>query len=398
MPTFNRGYIIKNAIQSVLDETFLNWELIIIDDVSDDNTEEIVKSFIDPRIIFVKNKENKGANYSRNLGCTIAKGDILAFLDSDNIWKNEKLEKQIRELKIANEDVAFVFCKTERIDQANKVSIIPDFEPNMQELENILRRNNIIDMSTVLMKREIFNKVGAFDEEMPRLQDWDILFRIIVVFQYKAVYIPEVLAYNRIQENSISTDIYKYQKAIVCFLKKYNTYLEPEDIQRFFSILIKNTKNKMTLEKYVDELVDCVDLDFTDLYRILAQQFYQSVQYNQILFLWKKNMEKSKERTIFISDYDWNKMTIALYGLGRWGELIYSEMKNCGFQVKYGIDKKVKKFHDLKIVKMQEIPQCIDMIIVSVIYEYKEIYRELTKYYSGKIISIEELVSDFRFK
>ena len=116
MPTFNRGYIIKNAIQSVLDQTFLNWELIIIDDVSDDNTEEIVKSFIDPRIIFVKNKENKGANYSRNLGCTIAKGDILAFLDSDNIWKNEKLEKQIRELKIANEDVAFVFCKTERIE------------------------------------------------------------------------------------------------------------------------------------------------------------------------------------------------------------------------------------------------------------------------------------------
>lgn len=390
LPTFNRGYIIGKAIQSVLEQTISNWELIIVDDASTDNTEDIVKSFNDSRIIFAKNERNMGANFARNRGCTIAKGEFFAFLDSDNVWVCDKLERQLESLLHSEEDVAFVFSRGKIIDGNTKV--VPDKNFKISLLEKILHRQNVIDTNTVLLKRSVFEDVGGFDNNMPRIQDWDIFFRIIVVYHYKAIYIPKILDFNVMQPNSISKSDYRYQKAISIFLKKYRNYLNTEEIAWHISGLLRQAEDKNEALLFVKEFINNEDIKIDNLYIAMAEKFYEYSQYYSMLLLWKNTMEKTMERTIFSSNHKWKDLTIALYGLGIWGELIYKEAHNCGITIQYGIDKKAESFYDIKIVDLQEIPESVDLIIVSIFQEYNEVCQEISQYYLGEIISIKDLI------
>ena len=99
MPSYNTGKFIKETINSVISQTYSNWELIIVDDCSTDNTEEILKNINDDRIIYLKNEKNSGAAVSRNKALREAKGRWMAFLDSDDLWVPQKLEKQIKFMK-----------------------------------------------------------------------------------------------------------------------------------------------------------------------------------------------------------------------------------------------------------------------------------------------------------
>lgn len=96
MPSYNTGGYIKKSVESVLAQTYENWELIIVDDCSTDNTDEVLAQLSDPRIRYLKNEKNSGAAVSRNKALREAKGRWIAFLDSDDLWVPEKLEKQIQ--------------------------------------------------------------------------------------------------------------------------------------------------------------------------------------------------------------------------------------------------------------------------------------------------------------
>lgn len=96
MPSYNTGEYIAASIESVLAQTYPNWELLIVDDCSTDSTVEVIRRYQDPRIILLKNKTNSGAALSRNYGLREAKGRWIAFLDSDDTWEPAKLEKQLR--------------------------------------------------------------------------------------------------------------------------------------------------------------------------------------------------------------------------------------------------------------------------------------------------------------
>lgn len=114
MPSYNTGKYIGKSIESVLNQTYQNWELIIVDDCSTDNTDKIVTSINDARIKYMKNSCNLGAAISRNRALREAKGQWIAFLDSDDLWMPEKLEKQIRFMKING--YAFSYTNYEEID------------------------------------------------------------------------------------------------------------------------------------------------------------------------------------------------------------------------------------------------------------------------------------------
>ncbi len=99
MPSYNTAEFIAESIRSVQNQTYTNWELIIVDDCSSDNTDMVIESFSDQRIIYIKNDRNNGAAVSRNRALRAAKGKWIAFLDSDDLWFKEKLEKQINFMK-----------------------------------------------------------------------------------------------------------------------------------------------------------------------------------------------------------------------------------------------------------------------------------------------------------
>lgn len=107
MPSFNTALYIKESIQSIINQSYTNWELIIVDDCSLDSTEQIVNEIKDKRVIFIKNETNSGAAYSRNKALKIAKGKWIAFLDSDDLWVPEKLEKQIKFMKENGYDFSY---------------------------------------------------------------------------------------------------------------------------------------------------------------------------------------------------------------------------------------------------------------------------------------------------
>ena len=117
MPSYNTAKFIAETLDSVLRQTYTNWELIIVDDCSKDDTDAVVAAYTDPRIRYLKNDANSGAAVSRNRALREAKGRWIAFLDSDDLWLPEKLEKQIAFME--REQVAFSYTNYEEIDEAS---------------------------------------------------------------------------------------------------------------------------------------------------------------------------------------------------------------------------------------------------------------------------------------
>lgn len=118
MPSYNTGKFIKESIDAVLDQTYINWELLIVDDCSNDNTDEVVMPYLaDERIKYLKNEKNSGAAVSRNRALREAKGKWIAFLDSDDLWAPEKLQKQI--LFMEKNDYHFSYTSYIEIDEAS---------------------------------------------------------------------------------------------------------------------------------------------------------------------------------------------------------------------------------------------------------------------------------------
>lgn len=109
LPTYNRAHLLERAIQSVLDQTYPDFEIIVVDDASIDNTVNIIKGIINERIRYIRHEKNKGAAAARNTGIKLAKGKYIAFQDSDDEWLRDKLEKQIKIFETVSPEVGVVY-------------------------------------------------------------------------------------------------------------------------------------------------------------------------------------------------------------------------------------------------------------------------------------------------
>jgi glycosyltransferase involved in cell wall biosynthesis len=175
IPTYNRASFFKEAIDSVLSQTFRDFELIVVDDGSTDETPELLLSYGNK--IKVIKKANKGPSAARNRGIKAAKGEWIAFLDSDDVWKPDKLEKQVQFIK-DNPDIKI--CQTEEIWIRNGKRVNPRKKHEMHSgwiYEQCLPLC-IVSPSSVMIHRDVFEKVGFFDETMPACEDYDLWLRI----------------------------------------------------------------------------------------------------------------------------------------------------------------------------------------------------------------------------
>jgi glycosyltransferase involved in cell wall biosynthesis len=180
IPTYNRAHLIGRAIQSVLDQTYQDFEIIIVDDGSTDNTEVVLKKFQnkDERIRYIRHDKNKGGSTARNTGIKAARGRFIALLDSDDEWLPEKLQKQLEVFESSPPEVGVVYTKT--YHRANK-KIYPFSKEEQkdgmifQDLLNLDISKNCGQTSTLLIKKECFEKVGLFDERFPRQQDTETI-------------------------------------------------------------------------------------------------------------------------------------------------------------------------------------------------------------------------------
>ena len=196
IPTYNRAHLIGRSIRSVLDQTYQDFEIIVVDDGSKDNTEEVVKAINDPRIIYLKQYKNLGAAATRNTGIKAAKGKFIAFQDSDDEWLPRKLEKQMECFeKDSTGDLGLVVC--------DRISIIKN-----QERYQLRRKRNLnyvqllshftglgVATQCFLLKRDLVAPELYFDERLRAWEEWDLMFRVSRICRIHVISEPLVKRY-----------------------------------------------------------------------------------------------------------------------------------------------------------------------------------------------------------
>lgn len=200
IPTHNRAYIISNAIKSVLEQTYKNLELIVVDDGSNDDTKNIVNKFNDTRLKYIKYDKARGACYARNLGIKSAKGSYIAFNDSDDMWHFDKLEKQLRYIKKTSADVVFCALSRHNLDENGKEDTVPAINEGQVFYKDFLNQS-LASTQAIFGRAECFKRI-MFDVEMPRFQDWELMLRIVQ--KYKVFFQKEALVDVWIQSDSIT--------------------------------------------------------------------------------------------------------------------------------------------------------------------------------------------------
>lgn len=218
MPTYKGARFIERSIKSVLFQTMINFELVIIDDVSPDNTKQIVKQFDDPRIIYIKRRKQLG-EHSRNIGMRIARGKYFSYLDHDDTYKPKFLEILSAYLE-KHPKIDFVFCDCIWHRNLNGdreiVSRAFSFDFDME----LMKRRNIIAILTVMHRREIISKVGYFRPSGRRYSypgvpysgpaDWDYWFRIAQHFKMKHIPITLTDKIHKTSDNYWDKDFAPY--------------------------------------------------------------------------------------------------------------------------------------------------------------------------------------------
>jgi len=228
IPTYNRGRFIAQALESVLAQSFHDYEIIVIDDGSTDNTQEILKEF-KGKIRSVR-QDNQGISKTRNRAIGQARGKYIAFLDSDDYWTPEKLEEQVKILD-AQPHVGIVYARMPIInEQGEKIGMKPSgiCGRNFKELLEVW---GDLPTSTIMVRRECFEKAGLFDTSLATMEDIDMWIRIAKFYDLYEIE-NKVLAYYRRHEEQITKNKAKvYDGLVKIYTKIYNAYPEaPRDL------------------------------------------------------------------------------------------------------------------------------------------------------------------------
>jgi len=190
VPTYNRASWLEETLRSVTRQTFKNFELIVIDDGSTDSTSQVMQSFPDAQY-FIMGK-NSGVSKARNLGLDYAKGEFICFLDSDDLWDERKLEIQLYWME---NNIDSQVCYTNEIWIRNGVRVNP-MNKHRKYTGDIFRHCLalcIVSPSSVMLRKELFDKVGNFDESLPACEDYDLWLRIAVKYTFHFIEEPLII-------------------------------------------------------------------------------------------------------------------------------------------------------------------------------------------------------------
>ena len=206
IPTYNHAHFLKRALNSIQEQTYTNWEVIVVDNHSTDNTQEIIDSFTNLRIKYYKIHNNGVIAASRNKGLKESNGEWVAFLDSDDWWSPDKLEICINKI---TEEIDFIYHDLKIVGQ--KFSIINTLRSNKTRQVNknpfldMLINGNLISNSSVFVRKKLINDVGGLNEdaEMIGAEDFNLWLKIAFNTN-KFLYIPKFLGYYTFHVNGIS--------------------------------------------------------------------------------------------------------------------------------------------------------------------------------------------------
>lgn len=227
IPTHNRSELLLNSVLSVLKQTFDNYEIIIIDDHSVDDTKNVVNNIGDKRIRYFKNDGKNGPSVARNLGIKNAAGKYIAFLDDDDEWIPQKLEKQIHQFDSCGKNICGIYSNRLMVNKQTGKT----FSDNIGEsklkgnLLTQLLKTNPIHTSTLVVRKSCLDKIGLFDEKMRYMEDRDAWTKLSMYWDFE--YIPEALTKAYYHGNShLSYNLEGQTQGRQIFLSRYHYLLK----------------------------------------------------------------------------------------------------------------------------------------------------------------------------
>lgn len=364
MPVYNREKTIKQAIDSVLCQTYSSLELIIVDDGSTDNTLEIVQAYTDRRVRLIR-QEHGGANKARNMGIAHARGEYIAFQDSDDEWLPNKLECQMDLMKTSGRPVCY--CAYYYLAGEKKMIMPTEYENSdryQNNLRTVLKAGNVVGTPTLVIKKDVLNLLhdSFFDENMPRLQDYDFVIRLIQICDFAYVNRPLVNIYA--SEQSITTDSKAMYDAVIRIIGKHSNFL---DIYQFVnsimgSNILDDDSDKLivglnTIQEKINKWgIDCKDLMLKRMSGIIKLQ-------NELLL---------KQYTAAADNLTDGRFSI--YGAGEIGREVYRSLKKKGLRPSCFLVTKCKGTEYIDNIPVLSVDDCknrSEMVIIGVSEKYQ---------------------------
>lgn len=230
IPTYNREGTILRAVESVLNQTYQNLEVLVVDDGSTDRTVELVAAIEDDRVKCIVLELNSGAANARNVGVEYATGEWIAFQDSDDSWQREKLVKQMEYVRrFPKYDLLYGECKVHLDDGRTAIAPLQPWPQIMEgDMLKTLLLRNVISMPTILVKREAFLQSGGFDVSYKALEDWEFLIRFSR--QHKIGFVSDTLVDVYMLSGGVSSHVGNYYESRCKLLAQYRKDMEGEGL------------------------------------------------------------------------------------------------------------------------------------------------------------------------
>ena len=280
IPTYNRISTLPAAIYSVLNQTYDNLELIVMDDGSEDGTEEYIKSVSDNRLRYKRSDSNMGPSVARNMGARLARGEYLAFQDSDDEWMPDKLEKQMRFL-LKNKDFPLVYCAFAKYRNGELQGYFPPrtvpYEEKCGNLFFHLLMSPLIGTDTIVVRRELFLEENGFNETLKSYEDYEFTLRFSK--KYKIGFVDEPL----LKVNSSLDSVNKYFAGRI--RTQFFMVREMLDALRDLGMLwqkleavLREAESLLCHDIFIEEMNDLSDRMLSGEERLYAQTLLQEAE------------------------------------------------------------------------------------------------------------------------
>ena len=240
IPAFNAEKFLAETLDSVLSQTFLSWESIVVDDGSTDATNEIAARYLkDERVKYIK-KENEGVSKARNYAIERSKGKYIALLDADDIWMPQKLEKQVALLE-KNENIGLCYTGAIKVDEKLEFKEYVEAEEFKDDSEALLLKMNILILSSAIIRKDILLKTDGFDSKFSTCADKELWLRLSLLTKFASV--PDYLVKYRDVGGSMSSDPELSKRDTLNVLNKF--FDQPNLPTRYKKLKNKSLSNNL---------------------------------------------------------------------------------------------------------------------------------------------------------
>lgn len=373
LPTYNGEKYLRESIESIINQTYQDWELIIVNDCSIDNTREIALKYVeqDNRIMLINNDINQKLPQSLNIGFGKSSGKLLTWTSDDNRMKSCMLETMVqyfqedKKLDFLYGDIIPIDCKGRIMTQCGYIN---------GEIDDIYVRNPI--SACFMYKRKVYQHIGEYNRKAFSAEDYEYWIRIYEA-GFKMLHIKEKLYYYRIHEGSLTAT--KKRENALLNLELLNKNLNKETREN----------QKMKIKKKISDIQYQIENGNREKSPLEWER-----EIHDTSMKWLMLKTENKNLKIYFEKHRYS--TVAIYGCKQLAECLYKELENTGIKVLYGVDRDKYGVYteSFKVFQPDDLLEAVDVLVVTALSHYEEIRKDMISRINCPIVSLKEIIEE----